>query len=311
MGAGAAEGLAEGLRGRVVQSEPVEGRPFEVTVALVELRRVGLHRALARVVDGEVRHVGPAAWFQPDMERLPGAFGLRVEPNSGVELVSIPAGRARIGCDTGDCDKDERPVFEVSLPAFWLARTETTIAQYRRCVGAGRCRELSPRSLAGNSTKELDAVRGLSWRDAHEFCSWIGGRLPTETEWEVAGRAARSVTYPWGEERPACRDFEPNGAKFRGSTCLEDSSLEVGRFGANPWGLFDMAGNVWEWALNAYEPYPLSAPSGESIEGKIGVVRGGSWMSSSSALRLTNRQAVPRDRRDPNVGFRCYRAGAP
>lgn len=222
----------------------------------------------------------------------------------GATLVYIPAGEFLMGSDDSDlqADSDEKPQHTVYLDAFWIDRTEVTNDRYGQCVQAGQCTEPahSPRYHAieyGNHP-----VLGISWDQAVEYCTWAGRRLPTEAEWEKAARGMDGRLYPWGTDAP-----DSNRLNFNH---LVDDTSEVGKYpgGASPYGVLDMAGNVWEWVADGYEEgYYAKSPDrnpqgGEAVNRRV--LRGGSWSTEAHNVRTTNRFWAFPGRNDTD-GFRC------
>ncbi len=224
-------------------------------------------------------------------------------------FVPIPAGEFQMGSENGG--EDEKPVHGVYLEAFEIGRYEVTNRQYAQCVSAGVCVGMPD---AGED-RDLHPVVNVSWHDAQTFCEWAGGRLPTEAEWEKAARGGLAgKAYPWGDEAPICTAGASNAANFGGGSCPRDS-MPVGSFAPNGYGLYDMAGNVWEWAADwydgtYYQDSPSSNPLGPS-SGEDRVLRGGSWygddLSSRSANRYGNHPSVSYN----YLGFRCARSRWP
>jgi len=244
--------------------------------------------------------------------------GAKAAATSIVELpavVAIPAGTFQMGSDTGAAD--EKPVHRVRGGAFLMDRFEVTNSRYAECVAAGVC---VPPSLAGSKTRPkyfgeatyaAYPVIFVSWIEADTFCRFAGGRLPTEAEWERAARGTdKPRVFPWGDEAPTC-----DKANFSG--CVGDTD-EVGKHpaGASPYGVQDMAGNVWEWTADWYgaDYYGGSEsvdPRGPQT-GTLKVMRGGCWVSGASSLRSTCRKPEVPSLWAPNVGFRCvYTRGQP
>jgi formylglycine-generating enzyme required for sulfatase activity len=205
--------------------------------------------------------------------------------------VLVPAGPFTRGSTRGA--DDERPVKVSTLPAFRIDRTEVTRAMYGRCVEARRCKPMA-------AALEADAnlpVTNVTWGEARAFCAYAGGRLPTEDEWEKAARGGDGREYPWGKELDCARanwgSYENEGpcaGKNPGKP------VDVGSYpqGASPFGILDMAGNVWEWVADKYDRDPSRR-----------VVRGGSCCSYFVEPRAANRNAWDPSHRDGDLGFRC------
>jgi eukaryotic-like serine/threonine-protein kinase len=226
--------------------------------------------------------------------------------------VKIPAGSFGMGADDGAAD--EKPIHTVKGSAFEMDRYEVTNARYAQCVAAGKCK---PPALTSSKTRPQyygDSrfadypVIYVSHQQATDFCAFAGGRLPTEAEWERAAKGTDGPRkYPWGNSDPDC-----NKANFAG--CVGDTDVVgVREAGASPYGVMDMAGNVWEWTSDWYDAgyyknSPAIDPKGPS-SGKLKVMRGGCWVSGASSLRTTCRKAELPDSWAPNVGFRCVYGG--
>jgi len=231
---------------------------------------------------------------------------LPVSEPDGMPQVFVPSGEFLMGSADSDPDavEDEKPQHPVYLDAFWIDQTEVTNGLYMRCVEASVC---SLPVLPGSELiqKPNQPVQGLAWTQAVEYCEWVGRRLPTEAEWEKAARGTDGRLYPWGnaltEEPVANFDFYFN------------EFTDVGRFpeGASPYGVMDMAGNVWEWTADWYDEdyYARSKyenPTGPA-SGIVRSIRGGAWNTVSRAIRTANRHwAYPY--RDDIVGFRCAKS---
>ncbi|MBU6352334.1 MAG: SUMF1/EgtB/PvdO family nonheme iron enzyme, partial [Chloroflexi bacterium] len=238
-----------------------------------------------------------------------------------VEEILIPAGSFQMGCDSSNpgetCLGDMQPLHTVTLDAYFIDKYEVTNARYKACVDAGGC--TAPQSVDsvtrfpyyGTSTYADYPVTYVNWYRARAFCAWEGKRLPTEAEWEKAARGSSDTRkYPWGSSAPDCTKLNYNY-----SGCVGDTSL-VGSYpsGASPYGVMDMAGNVWEWVNDWYDGSyysvsPDSNPQGPTT-GEYRVLRGGSWSSDSNGVRSANRNANLADFWSGNfgVGFRCVRS---
>ena len=225
-----------------------------------------------------------------------------------LDWVRIPAGTFQMGCVPGDsqCDDDESPRHAVAMTrGFWMMTNLVTVAGYRAYS------EATGHGLPGQPDWNGDdhPVVNVSWDDAVAYCTWAGGRLPTEAEWEDAARGGKDgLIYPWGSE------ISPDNANYSGTGGRDQwmNTSPVGSFEANGFGLFDMAGNVWEWCAdwygsNYYGSSPVADPKGPSSESGR-VLRGGSWGDYPRRLRTSYRTSVGPSGRSFNFfGFRCVR----
>ncbi len=247
-----------------------------------------------------------------------------VTPPPTADRVTIPAGEFVMGSDTLG-ERDERPAHRVMLPAFAMDRTEVTRGNYRRCTRAGVCAEAwIPRPTFRDATQPVVAV---TWFDARTYCRWAGGRLPTEAEWEKAARGTDARIYPWGNDPPT-----PERAVYHlRMTVGHPAPVGTHPAGDSPYGLHDMAGNVWEWTDSVYDPFAYTHPAttatcesalaafadlrrrnDQSFTGAMGiptqcqrVLRGGAWNYWPAGLRSSNRVHHEPTGRYPVSGFRC------
>ena len=226
--------------------------------------------------------------------------------DEGREMVQIPEGPFTMGSHEGD--PDEAPEHQVFLKGFFLDRKEVTQTEYMRFA------KMTKRSMPRIEVFEDDqskllqpdfAAMSVSWDDATAYCKWAGKRLPTEAEWEKAGRGEGKRRYPWGDK------FAVNAANVDGSEdgykyLAPPGSFEAGR---SPYGLYDMTGNVAEWVADSYdEGYykksPYRDPKGPD-NADLKVVRGGSWRETEHNARLSKRFAAKHWRTDITIGIRC------
>jgi formylglycine-generating enzyme required for sulfatase activity len=220
----------------------------------------------------------------------------------GAGMIAIPGGTFTMGSEDGD--GNEKPLTRVTLSPYFMDRTEVSVAAYTACVDAGKCSapdtdESCNRGVAGQENYPINCV---DWTQAKTYCEAQGGRLPTEAEWEFAARGTDGRKYPWGNS-------EPDRSKALFYSTAGTAPVESYGTGASPYGLLNMAGNVWEWVEDAYAPYPGGSVSNYKQEsGQHRVIRGGGWFSSSASdLRAANRDRVAPSNQNGLIGFRCAR----
>ncbi|MGE0473344.1 MAG: formylglycine-generating enzyme family protein, partial [Nitrospirales bacterium] len=204
--------------------------------------------------------------------------------------------------------RNERPVHQVFLDSFYIDRHEVTISQYADFIKkSGAESPLYWIDLNLNEVSQHPAVR-VNWDEATAYCQSVGKRLPTEAEWEKAARGTDERPYPWGGQDPIqllanfdnCCDHQPYSVLTPVGEKTE---------GQSPYGLDDMAGNVWEWTADWYDASfyqrsPDKNPKGPSV-GELRAIRGGSWSNKAVDIRATNRHGLDPAQQHDNVGFRC------
>jgi formylglycine-generating enzyme required for sulfatase activity len=216
-----------------------------------------------------------------------------VNPKDGLTYVWIPPGQFTMGCSAGDteCKPEEAPSHLVELPAgFWMGQTEVTNAAYHRVVASA--------SFSPNEAN-LPAVE-ISWSDAKSYCAAVGGRLPTEAEWEYAARGGSTTAYYGVPSKIAW--FADNSGGDRHPVATRQP---------NAYGLYDTLGNASEWVLDRYfNKYDIEAPAIGNVEQPLAsnasaLTRGGFWESEAANIRVSHRIAM--DNRDPApmAGIRC------
>ncbi|MGA2725574.1 MAG: SUMF1/EgtB/PvdO family nonheme iron enzyme [Bryobacteraceae bacterium] len=235
------------------------------------------------------------------------------------EYVRIPHGTFKMGCVPTDtkCNSDEKPQHEVTLAKdFWIGRNEVQVGSFQLFWKVDKKKQKLPRSAPpqdynGWKVNNLPMVR-VTWEEASDYCSWVGGRLPTEAEWEYAARAGASdEIYPLNSENSR---EKANFAGVKGND-IYLGVAPVRKFDENKFHLFDMSGNVWEWVSDWYgEKYYAESPAVDPkgpIIGKKHIIRGGSFESDwREHLRLSLRMVSPKDE-DFKTGFRCVLEDGP
>jgi formylglycine-generating enzyme required for sulfatase activity len=210
---------------------------------------------------------------------------------------------------------NESPAHGVELSSFAIDKYEVTAAQYDSCVAAGICTPAhgtDGKCVAWNGRSFVQAYASrqdgesqapvvcVTWYQARDYCIYKGKKLPSEAQWEYAARAGGSAVYAWGNEPPVAA---------RCAQAHEGKPRKVGSSSRNPWGLFDMSGNVWEWVNDRYQHdyYTVSEtrdPQGPDA-GQYRVIRGGGWYSGPMQLRTTNRHWFEPNFGEVSIGFRC------
>jgi len=231
-----------------------------------------------------------------------------INPINQAEMVYIPAGEFIMGSVTGESgsEADEHPQHTVYLDGFWITLTPVTNAQYNRCVEAGVCQygashKTNPHFLDAQYANH--PVVYITWKAAYAYCRWIGGRLPTEAEWEKAARGPYGWTYPWGNMRP---NMHITNAKNMVGNTTPVGMIPNDR---SYYGLLDMGGNVREWvvdwyAANYYEFSPSINPPGP-LFGEEKVLKGAHWEDIYRFTRAANRLSHDPESPGYGRGFRC------
>jgi len=242
-------------------------------------------------------------------------------------MVRIPTGCFDMGDSFAEGDGDELPVHNVCISGFEMDVYEVTNAYYAACVADGGCTpppaasSYSRPSYYGEPAYDDFPVLRVSWYQAEAYCFWAGKRLPTEAEWEFAARGGLAgKRYPWGDSitcADACHErgfsWQPCYGYCHSGMCDNDTH-PVGIYAPNGYGLYDMAGNVWEWVNDWYQAgyyavSPVNDPPGPA-SGTERVLRGGAWSWFADGQRVAFRDS---DQPLPfyashNVGFRCARS---
>lgn len=232
---------------------------------------------------------------------------------AGVHWVNLPAGTFTSAA----------PSSVAAISAFRIAKTETTVAQFKKCLAAGACEQVDGETVAGNAFCNIqrgDAYSNhpmncVTWREAKQFCEWVGGRLPTADEWEYAathdGQRALQTTYPWGDVAPnhcahACYEVDTRAMSLycdsKKRMDFYTGTVAVGTYsptGDSPLGLQNMADNVREWTASN------QTLAGADARETAYVVKGGACYIGDAYLPVTVRDVYPSTVRGSSVGFRC------
>ncbi len=222
----------------------------------------------------------------------------------GMEFMQIPAGEFDMGSPSNEAGRniDEGPVHRVKIAkAFYMGKYEVTQKQWREVMGT------NPSNFKGDNLP----VGQVSWNDAQEFVKKLNEkegankyRLPSEAEWEYAARAGTTTRYSFGDDESKLGDY----AWFYGNS--GSKTHDVGQKKPNPWGLYDMHGNVWEWVQDIYQNNYNGAPTDGSAwesSGSGRVVRGGSWYDNAQNCRSAFRDDRDSGYRISFLGFRLLR----
>lgn len=251
------------------------------------------------------------------------------------DMALVKGGTFRMGSDDAG-ELDERPAHDVTLGSFFLDKTEVSQDAYDECVAAKVCTPADPTILATFGTLEAPGpfkgprrpVVGITWSSAKEYCEWRGKRLPREAEFERAVRGEDGRKFPWGNEPPT-----KERTVFSPSNYPEDVGTHPA--GRGPYGHDDLAGNVWEWMADDYDPIAYTRPTANEgkpgtcdeiiaaqnklrAEGRQGFtgtnpipteceksIRGGAYNYAASGLRSTNRVHHHARFKLRMLGFRC------
>lgn len=249
-------------------------------------------------------------------------------PRDGSILLEVPAGPFTMGStpatvaeqlrrvhevypDFAEADLTvEIPQHQVTLPTYYIGRTEVTVGQFRQFLQDTEYRPVGDfLSISEGLAHDIPAT-GVTWDDANAYCDWAGLRLPTESEWEKAARGTDGRTWPWGDVFEASRCRSSVGGDF-GSA---GGASPVGSFpqGASPYGCLDMAGNVTEWTTTPLGPYPEGDPSNPAYQSGDRVMRGGSWPDDTDVwLRCADRYWQPASASQNSFGFRVAADSVP
>jgi formylglycine-generating enzyme required for sulfatase activity len=252
--------------------------------------------------------------YRPRMQP-PRPSSARTNPKDGLPYVWIEPGEFQMGAppEESEADTDENPRHRVRITkGFWLGATPVTVAAYKRFVGERPQFKMPPApDFNPDWSKPDHPIVRVPWDEAQAYCEWAGrpgGGLPTEAQWEYAARGGNDgLKYPWGNE------ISPENANYSGSKWKGTSPVRS--YPPNAWGLYDMSGNVWEWAADWYDKdYYGTLPQDKAADdprgpqsGTMRVLRGGSFGFVTWVLRAGYRGRYAPGYWDSYIGFRCVR----
>jgi formylglycine-generating enzyme required for sulfatase activity len=232
------------------------------------------------------------------------------------EMVVLPAGEFLMGSPSDEIDRfgNEGPQHKVTIARpFAISKFDLTFEDWDICVAVRACRHVADDGFGRGARPVIN----VTWDDAHDYVVWLSlatgrpYRLLTEAEWEYAARAGTTTAYFWGDEIGKANA----NCYVCGSQWDNRQTAPVGSFAPNAFGLYDMAGNVWQWVEDCYHDNYNGAPMDGSAwttgDCKRHVVRGGSWNSSPRSLRSAQRNWLSLGNRVNDVGFRLGRTLAP
>jgi formylglycine-generating enzyme required for sulfatase activity len=291
----------------------------ETLVRLKGMCEADSHRPEAR--ETILKWLKLAPQDHPDRSKMLTLLAKSQAPSeSPIEWILVPAGEFEMGAEGPPAEPDESPKHRVYLDAFYIGKYEVTNANYAVFVkSTGHAPPVNPDPNPSynlwRGTTLLDGVAELpvinvSWEDASAYCKWVGGRLPTEAEWEKAARGTDGRMYPWGND-PVTGNRANYGIDnvtfWEGPSTL--AKKDQYDFGKSPYGVYELAGNVWEWVQDWYDPdyyknSPAKNPTGPT-SGQAKGLRGGSWQNEPAKLRSANRSRHPFTERRTYIGFRC------
>lgn len=244
-------------------------------------------------------------------------FEKEVKGKAGASMVLIPGGLFPMGVPHGDRDggRDEYPRHDVFVNDFYIDKFELTNSRYLEFVKATNHRvPQNPKNATrnlweGETITESLADRpvvNVDWADAQAYCQWAGKRLPTEAEWEKAAKGTADRRFPWGNVEPTNKHLNFNQQWIGEKTLMPVGSYELGK---SPFGVYDMAGNVWEWVndwydAKYYEKSPAKNPTGPET-GTKRVLRGSGWQNETPTVRIFTRVDSDPTMRNESTGFRC------
>jgi formylglycine-generating enzyme required for sulfatase activity len=282
-----------------------------------------------KLIGSTIVSTDTATAIPTEIETEPAIGSMRTSEVDQMVQVYVPSGEFIMGSDDDEAKiaieggraYPEIPVNKVYLDGYWIDKYEVTNSQYALCVAAGACKppfvfnsETRPQYYDDPEYSNYPVI-WVNWYMARAYCEWTGRRLPTEAEWEKAGRGTDGRKYPWGNEPLSgerANFCDINCPRTIANPLYNDGYADtspVGNYpaGASPYGAMDMSGNVWEWTGTLIMPYPYDANDGREdldITGER-VWRGGPWSNGYWWMRISVRYRSIPSYWQVNLGFRC------
>jgi len=306
--------LREATAARVARDAPTAISKFRAALAADPSLDIDVSKEVSdtwRYIAMQLIYEGELSASQNNYDAAARKFeeALAVDPPSDTPVyVWVPDGEFMMGSSDDDKQalEDEKPQQVVYLDGYWVMRTEVTNEQYKRCADAGVCPKLENQRW-NREEYSREPVTDVKWAWAMTYAEWVGGRLPTEAEWEKACRGTNGFKTPWGNENPTEKqlNFVRSGLNAVGT---------VGSYPPGVYGLYDMLGNVREWTLDYYSPdsysiTPLRNPTGPA-DGDARTFRGGSWSDNIGIMRCAARNWLFPGFKNYDLGFRVVIDGS-
>ena len=237
------------------------------------------------------------------------------------EMVALPGGTLTMGSPANEKHRvvTEGPQRQVTIKPFAIGKHEVTFAEWDACVAGGGCNGYRPDD-GSTGDRHTQPVSNVSWQEAQAYVSWLAKqtgkryRLPTEAEWEYAARAGTTTPFWFGKTLSTAQANYDGRTRYGPGSRIGEyrrQTVPVGSLPANPWGLYEIHGNVWELVEDCWHSNYKNAPpdSRAWIEPSCTehVVRGGSWEDNAKDLRSASRARIPPQNRHKTMGFRAAR----
>ena len=298
--------LLEEAKGLLAGGQTSSDKMKQAEEALDGANELGLNNEQQAIYQQlQAKFPGRRSTTSPDRLKADGSAGeaFPTDPRD-VPMALVPAGEFMMG---STLKPDEKPVHRVYLNAFSMDKYHVTVGQYAKYLEATGAEAPPEWEIMNEPRHQKRPVVNVSWSDAATYCKWAGKRLPTEAEWEKAARGTDGRLYPWGNEPPT--RLHANFGKKEWAYHMALVPVGMFEMGKSPYGIYDMAGNAWEWVNDWYDhdyykKSPMKNPQGPTT-GKSKVVRGGNWLYVQDFLRSSFRFNADPSGRQFGYGFRC------